>query len=182
MAVPGRHHRIGPGCGTLILKTSRQGFAGRMGHDLTIEVVRWAGEVYFEEDDLPASSVTVTAEMGSLRVLEGEGGAVPLTDGDKREIAQTAGKLLDAERYPEARFVSSAITVTGPDEGVVEGTLSVRGVERPFRLQVTRTEDGRHRATGTVVQSEYGVKPYSAFFGALRLADPVGVEVEVDLE
>ncbi|GAA4572581.1 YceI family protein [Planotetraspora kaengkrachanensis] len=182
MAVPGRHQRIGPDYGTLVLKTSRQGFAGRMGHDLTIEVTRWTGEVFIAEDDLAASTVTVTAEMGSLRVVEGEGGAVPLTEGDKREIAQTAGNLLDAERHPEARFVSTGITVTGPEEGVIDGTLSVRGVERPFRLEVTRTELGRHRATGTVVQSEYGVKPYSAFFGALRLADPVGVEVELDLE
>jgi polyisoprenoid-binding protein YceI len=144
-------------------------------------VTRWSGEVFMAEDDLAGSTVTVTAEMGSLRVVEGTGGAVPLTDRDKREIAETARKLLDVDRHPEARFVSSGITVTGPDEGVVEGTLSVRGVERPFRLQVTRTEEGRHRATGTVVQSDHGIKPYSAFFGALRLADPVGVEAELDL-
>ncbi|GII28118.1 YceI family protein [Planotetraspora mira] len=181
MSVPGQHHRIGPDCGTLVVKTSRQGLAGRMGHDLTIEVRRWAGEVFVAEDDLAASTVTVTAEMGSLRVVEGTGGAVPLMDRDKREITQTAGKLLDADRHPEVRFVSSGITATGPDEGVVEGTLSVRGVERPFRLQVTRTETGRLRGTGTVMQSDHGIKPYSAFFGALRLADPVGVEVELDL-
>jgi hypothetical protein len=32
-----------------------------------------------------------------------------------------------------------------------------------------------------VVQSAFGIKPYTGFFGALKLRDEVGVEFEVDL-
>jgi hypothetical protein len=37
------------------------------------------------------------------------------------------------------------------------------------------------RATGTVRQTDFGVKPYSGFLGALRVRDAVDVEAEVSL-
>ena len=39
----------------------------------------------------------------------------------------------------------------------------------------------RYRATTVVTQSAYGIKPYSAFLGALKVRDDVEVEIEVDL-
>ena len=38
----------------------------------------------------------------------------------------------------------------------------------------------RYRATGTVVQSAYGIKPYTGFFGALKVRDAVDFEVEAE--
>jgi hypothetical protein len=40
---------------------------------------------------------------------------------------------------------------------------------------------GTYRGTGTVVQSAYGIKPYTAFFGALKVRDTVDVEVEATI-
>ena len=42
-------------------------------------------------------------------------------------------------------------------------------------------EGDRVRGGATVTQSRWGIKPYSAFFGALRLADDVEVEFDVRL-
>ncbi|MFD1049483.1 YceI family protein, partial [Kibdelosporangium lantanae] len=139
------------------------------GHDLVIEVSRWSGEV-------SETAVTVTAEAGSLRVVEGRGGAIPLSERDKREIAVTARKILQADRSPEITFTSTEVT-----GDLVEGTLTILGRERPFRLQVVQPGENRYRGTGTVTQSEYGIKPYTAMLGALKLADAVAVEAEVDL-
>jgi polyisoprenoid-binding protein YceI len=175
-----RGHRIGPERGRLILRTSRQGLAAQAGHDLTIEVVRWSGEVVLA-DDPAASTMAVTVDTGSLRVLEGTGGIKPLSERDKREIAQTARRLLDSDRQPEARFASTKITAEGRERGAVDGTLTLLGKEAPVRLEVTHLGNNRYRATATVVQSAFGIKPYTAFFGALKLADPVRVEAEVDL-
>jgi polyisoprenoid-binding protein YceI len=113
-------------------------------------------------------------------VIEGKGGAMSLSDRDKREIASTARKLLNADRQPEAKFTSTK--VTGDDQGgVVEGTLTMLGQDHPFTLKVGHPGEKKFTATGTVVQSEYGIKPYTAMFGALKLADPVGIEAEIDL-
>lgn len=179
MAKPGHRHGIGPSNGKLILQTSRQGLAAQAGHDLTIEVSRWSGEVVVGEDRA-ASSVEVTVDLGSLTVLKGTGGVKSLSERDKREIAQTAGKQLRTDRHPTAAFTSTAVR---PNEqgGVLEGTLTLVGIDRQVQLDVVDLGDGRFRATGKVVQSEFGIKPYTAFFGALKLADPVEVDVEVDL-
>src|SRR4029453_7898189 len=110
------------------------------------------------------------------------------------------------DRYPQARFVATGFdpdrSQTQPTRwrGAVSGTLTIRDRSEPLRLEVTdadevaaagRASDAtggsgaggrRYRATATVVQSNYGIKPYTAFLGALRVRDAVDVEVELDLE
>jgi hypothetical protein len=34
---------------------------------------------------------------------------------------------------------------------------------------------------GTIRQSDYGIAPFRAFFGALKLADAVRIEAELDI-
>jgi hypothetical protein len=51
-------------------------------------------------------------------------------------------------------------------------------VTRPLRLQGSQTEPGSYRGTGTLVQSAYGIKPYTGFFGALKVRDAVNIEVD----
>jgi hypothetical protein len=41
--------------------------------------------------------------------------------------------------------------------------------------------DGRVVGGATVVQSRWGIRPYSAFFGALKLSDEVKVDFDVAL-
>jgi polyisoprenoid-binding protein YceI len=179
MATVGRHE-IGPGNGTLILHTSRQGLAAQVGHDLTIEVMDWSGVVTIA-DDPAASGMEITVRTGSLRVLEGTGGIKPLSERDKREILGNARKILKSDRLPEATFTATAVTITTSGDGSAEGMLTLLDTARPVRLEITALGGLRYRATGTVVQSDYGIKPYTALLGALKLADPVGVEAEVDL-
>lgn len=179
VSASGRRHQIGPEHGKLLLRTSRAGIASGAGHDLTIALDRWSG-VVFLADHSPDSSAEVTVQLGTLRVLDGTGGVKPLSDRDKREIAQIARRLLDTDHRPEARFVSTGVRESA-DGGVVEGTLTLRGQERPLELTVTDLGNGRYRAVTTVLQSDYGIKPYTAFLGALKVADGVTVEAELDL-
>jgi polyisoprenoid-binding protein YceI len=61
------------------------------------------------------------------------------------------------------------------------GTLTLAGQTRPVRLQVEQTAPGHYRATTTVRQTDFGIKPYSAFLGSLKVADAVEIAVELDL-
>jgi polyisoprenoid-binding protein YceI len=179
MAVHAGRHQLGPDRGRLILHTFREGLAARAGHDLTIEVTRWSGELTVGEDSQPVS-LAVQADLTSLTVVEGHGGLSPLTDRDRREIAVTARKVLAADRYPQARFEAAEFRPE-PGGGTIAGTLTLHGRQRPLRLQVREDGEGRYLATGSVTQSEYGIKPYQGFFGALRLRDDVSVEARADL-
>ena len=173
--------RLGPGAGRVVIKTGRAGLAARAGHDLTIEVTRWSAKVSvpLEEDGgLTAATVSAELDLGSLEVREGTGGAKPLSDRDRREIKkQMSGILGDGT----ASFASSRIIASGASGGAIEGTFTLNGKTQPVRLQVTAPSPGRYRGTATVVQSAFGIKPYTGFFGALKLRDEVGVEFEVDL-
>jgi len=173
--------RLGPDIGRVVIKTGRAGLAARAGHDLTLEVTRWSAqvEVPAEEDGgVTAAKVTAELDLGSLEVREGTGGAKPLSDGDRRDIKKQMSAILgDAT----ASFTSSRIIRSGASGGAIEGTLTLNGRTQPVRLQVTEAGPGRYRGSGTVLQSAFGIKPYSGFFGALKLRDEVGVEFEVDL-
>jgi polyisoprenoid-binding protein YceI len=154
--------------------------AGSLGHDLTIEVASWSAEVEVG-DDPAAAQVSAQVDLGSLTVLEGHGGAMPLRAGDRAEIEVNAGKSLDVGRFPEGVFRS--VTITGPpSQMVVMGTLTLHGRSAPQQLELEETATDRYRGHGTVVQSQFGIKPYSAMFGALKVRDDVAFEVEVTLD
>ena len=60
----------------------------------------------------------------------------------------------------------------------VEGELELRGERRPIAFELTPAGDGRLTGSVVVRQSEWGMKPYSALFGTLKVADEVEVSVE----
>ena len=119
--------------------------------------------------------------MGSLVVREGTGGLKPLTDRDKREIAVTARKVLAADRHPEATFTAADFTAAAGGGGEIGGTLTLAGRSQPIRLQVSESGSGSYLATASVVQTQFGIKPYSGFLGALKVRDAVEVRAEVAL-
>jgi polyisoprenoid-binding protein YceI len=179
MAANEGRHRLGPGGGRITLRTYRSGLAAQAGHDLTIEITRWSGEL--DGDDGAPDRLEARIDLNSLVVKEGIGGVKPLSDRDRREIALTALKTLHADRYPEATFSASKFAPDDRGGGTINGTLTLHGQSRPLALTVSRNGDGRYQAAATLVQSDFGIKPYSGMFGALKLRDAVDVEVDIDL-
>ncbi|MBV9208185.1 MAG: YceI family protein [Actinobacteria bacterium] len=173
--------RLGPDAGRVVIKTSRAGMAARAGHDLTIEVTRWSARIEVPpgaDGGVTAATVAAELDLGSLEVRQGTGGVKPLTDGDRRDIKKTMGGILGNRT---ASFTSSRVIPAGTGGGVIEGMLTLNGKTQPATLHVTEAAPGRYRGSATVVQSAFGIKPYSGFFGALKLRDEVTLEVEVDL-
>ncbi|MFC0865940.1 YceI family protein [Sphaerimonospora cavernae] len=175
----GKYH-LGTQSGRFLVRTSRTGLGAKAGHDLVIEVTRWDGEAVVDTGDPAASSLTVQAEAGSLEVREGTGGVKPLTVSDRREIEKNIReKVLHTGEHPTIAFRSTRVD-GAPESFRVEGDLTMVGVTRPVTLDC-RFADGRVQGTATVTQSRWGIKPYSAFFGALKLSDDVEVRFDVGL-
>jgi len=165
-----------------MLKTGRVGVAARAGHDLTIEVTNWSARIAVPAEDaggVTAATISADLDLGSLLVREGTGGVKPLTDADRADIKKTINGILGDGT---ATFTSSKIIRIGASGGAVEGTVTLNGKSQPARLQVAEPAPGRYRGTATILQSALGIKPYTGFFGALKLKDEVGVEFEVDLD
>jgi polyisoprenoid-binding protein YceI len=191
MAASTGTYRLGPDAGRVVIKTTRAGLAARVGHDLTLDVTRWSADITVPGetapgetapgDDLSAATVTAELDLGSLVVREGTGGARPLSDSDRRDIESTTRKILGAGGPATAVFRSTRV-IPSSAGGAIEGTLTLNGRSQPVRLQLTSPAPGRYRGTVTIVQSAFGIKPYTGFFGALKLRDEVVAEFEVDLD
>jgi polyisoprenoid-binding protein YceI len=172
-------YRLGPDSGRLLVKTTRTGLGAKAGHDLTIEVTRWHGRAMVDAATPANSSVAVEVEVDSLEVREGTGGVKPLTDADRAEITKTLGEVLHTAQHPTITFRSRRVEGSA-GSFTVDGELTVMGITRPVMVQ-GRVIDGRVVGGAVLVQSRWRIRPYSAFFGALKLSDEVKVDFDVVL-
>jgi polyisoprenoid-binding protein YceI len=172
-------YTLGPASGSLLIKTSRSGLGRRAGHDLTLEVTRWSGQAAIDPAEPANSAVSAEIEVESIEVREGAGGVLPLSGSDRGEIVKNIReKVLHTSAHPVITFRSTRVQGT-PEAFTVEGELTIMGRTRPVTVE-GRVSGGRLTGGATVVQSQWGIKPYSALFGQLKVADPV--EITFDLE
>jgi polyisoprenoid-binding protein YceI len=164
----------------MLLRTGRQGVGSTVGHDLTLEVTVWSVEIDVPETGPADAAVTARIDLGSLTVRDSSGGARPLTDKDRADIQQNAQRVLDTGDHGAASFESTGVVV-GDDHATISGVLTLHGVAAPVDVHLRELGPGRYRAGTVVTQSAYGIKPYSALLGALKVRDEVEVEIDVDL-
>jgi polyisoprenoid-binding protein YceI len=172
-------YRLGPESGRLLVHTTRTGLGAKAGHDLTIEVTHWHGHATVDPADPANSSVTVEVDAASFEVREATGGVKPLTEADRAEINKTLKEILHTAQHPTIAFQSTRVDGSA-GSFTVDGELTIMGVTRPVTVQ-GRVTDGRVVGEATVVQSRWGIRPYSALFGALKLSDEVTVAFDVAL-
>jgi polyisoprenoid-binding protein YceI len=162
---------LGPDNATLTVRTGRGGAAAKAGHDLVLEVTRWSATL--EED-----AAELTADARSLRVRSGSGGISPLGDAEKAGIAQT----IDAEvlKGRAIAFRSTSVARAG-ETFEIAGELELAGQRRPLAFTL-KTRDGDVAGSARIKQTDWGMKPYSALFGTLKVADVVEVAIETRSE
>jgi YceI-like domain len=164
--------RFGPENARLTVRTKRTGAASKAGHDLLIEVTSWSGTLDGGED--PA--ITLTADSRSLRVVEGTGGIQALDDDDKAGIAQTIDK--EVLKGTAIEFRSTAFEPgAGGGPARVEGELELAGNRHPISFELAE-HGGRITGAVALKQTDWGMKPYTALFGTLKVADEVEVAID----
>lgn len=155
--------------------TFKEGLLSAVAHDLEIDVPVFNIEV---EDE----TVRATFFARSLRVLHAMEGNAPkpgaLSEKDKKTIeSNIAGDVLQSARYPEIRFEGKHSV--SESRATIEGTLSIAGRSRQVRIDA-RLEDGAWRAETTLHQPDFGIKPYSAMLGALKIKADVRVSLTLN--
>jgi polyisoprenoid-binding protein YceI len=176
VSIESGRHRLGPDNAELSLRTERAGAAAKAGHDLRIVVTSWEAELVVGEG--PAETrMGLTADATSLRVVEGTGGMKALGDEDIANIHQT----IDDEilKRQDIAFRSTSVQAEPGGSNIqVEGDLTIVGETRPIAFELAVSGAGTLTATAVVTQTVWGMKPYSALFGALKVKDEVLVELE----
>lgn len=170
-------HAVGPADGELLVRTYREGLAQKVGHDLILEATAWQATIGVGDDGTP-TSIALEADPRALQVRQGLHGAKPLSDSDRASIRDNiVRKVLGTQ--PIA-FESSRIASTGA-KAAVSGQLTLQGTARPLAFEVELAPGGRVTGTLTLRQSEWGIKPYRALMGALKVRDDVEVVVDLRL-
>lgn len=133
------------------------------------------GVLAFDPDDLSSATLTVSVPLQRLDLGD-----------DKWNKAALARNLLDAERHPEARFVSTRIEPVDATHARVIGELTLRGVSHEVALDVTLNAVKRHpmppfrrtagfSATATLSRSAFGVDAWPSMIG-----DQVQLRIEAE--
>ena len=174
VAIQAGTHRLGPDNATLSVQTGRKGAAAKAGHDLLMHVTAWEATLELA-DDPEGTSMELSADAASLRVQKGTGGIQALGDEEKASIHQT----IDDEvlRRQDIKFRSTAVQGDGNRLSVV-GDLTLAGKTGPVEFDLEIGDDGALSATAVVKQTDWGMKPYSALFGALKVHEDVEVVLD----
>src|SRR3954451_23756961 len=162
---------LGPDSGTLTVRTGKGGAASRAGHNLRMEVGSWSARLDLDE---PAS-LSLSADSRTFRVVEGTGGVMPLGDEEREAIPKTIDE--DVLKGEPIEFRSTNVAVAGARIDV-RGDLDLFRSARPVAFTLERGDDGRITGGATIKHSDWGVKPYSALFGTLKVADEVEIAVD----
>jgi polyisoprenoid-binding protein YceI len=172
-------YKLGPDTATLCVRTEKAGAASMAGHNLLIEVTDWSATLELGAD--PAQSkIELTADSGSMKVREGTGGAMTLEDEHKASIEQTIDDEI-LKRTP-IEFRSTAIELSADGARYsISGELELAGRREPATFELTVGDDGALTGSAVVKQTRWGIKPYTALFGTLKVVDEVTVEIAAKL-
>lgn len=175
---PGVTHHFDADSADCHVFTYKEGLLSRVAHDLRLIVGKF--ELAVEVDPW---AVRATFDATSLRVdtpmKDGKENPSALSAADRAKIENTIRKeVLRVKHNPEIRFESHAIEAAQGGKWRIRGTLTLAGRRQPLDFEA-RPRDGRLVATISLNQPDFGIKPYSAMLGTLKIKPQVEVRIAV---
>lgn len=155
--------------------TFKEGLLSKIAHDLKIRVERF--EIRMDEDRIEATFDTRSLRVVCAREKNSDRTGV-LSPKDREKIEGNITRdVLHASRHPEAQFVG-VVTDRSESSAHVKGELTLHGVSRTMSVQVDREVDA-WAAEVRLHQPDFGITPYSAMLGTLKVSPEVIVRVRV---
>jgi YceI-like domain len=155
--------------------TYKEGILSPFAHDLRITVSSFV--ITLGEDN---RSIEAWFDAGSLRVdcamVNGAERPDLLSTWEKEEIHRNIIRdVLDTRTYKKILLRSSSVTKEDSTY-VVKADLTVHGTAREISFPV-RFEGNRYVANVLLSLPDFGIKPFSALFGAIRLKPDILIRV-----
>jgi polyisoprenoid-binding protein YceI len=174
-------YALGPDASQIVVNVYKKGALSPFLHDHRFVADAWSGTVVFDPDAPASAHANVAIEAGSLRETEPGLSADDVTK-IERQVSQD---VLEAPRYPMIRFTADRFEVTASDptqglvRGVLHGSLTLHGVTQDVSVPVAAKlgGDGVLAVNGntSLLQSEFGIRPYSKALGAVAVDDRVDI-------
>lgn len=161
---------IDTGRSSASVHVQKSGLFSAFAHNHVIQAPITSGQL-----DAERRIAELTFSTKEMKVLD-EG----IKDSERAEIDQTmkSDKVLDAQRYPEVKFVSRAITPQDGGRYQVRGDLTLHGVTKPVELAMTLSHD-RYTGSINLKQTDFGITPVSIAGGTVKVKDVVEIKFEI---
>ena len=157
----------------------KDGMGAKLAHDLVLKASRWSGTLNVD-DDPAACSATLSVDARSIEIVEARGGMKSLSDKDRRDIDENINeKVLETGKHSELTFESTSVSGSEPNF-TAAGNMTIKATTRPVNLDLN-VDGSTVTATTSISQKDFGIKPFSAMMGAIKLRDDVDFELTVDL-
>lgn len=170
--------------GEVALFVKKKGALKAFAHDHDIVATVYTGSIAWSPKAIDRSSVQLEIDTKALVVRDRE-----LSADDRATVLEhmRAESVLDVAHFPKITFASQTVVAHEKDSAgrtplTVVGVLTLHGVARQRRLEVVLEEKGDALVvTGehAFLQSDHGIEPYSAAFGALAVQDEVKLVFKV---
>jgi polyisoprenoid-binding protein YceI len=149
------------------------GLASVIAHSPSFAVRDMVGDMQFIPDSMKNASLRLKINLRSLEILD------EVSRQDRNQIERVMfDEVLETGRYPEARYESTRVNISGGGEGIcradVAGDLTLHGVTRGVSLdsQVVVGEDTlRAQGSFSLMQPDYGLKIAAVAGGTLKLRE-----------
>jgi polyisoprenoid-binding protein YceI len=179
------HYRLVPEQSKFTVQAFAEGLFSAFGHDPVLAIKDFSGELQFVPGSFESASVKLTIRADAI-VLSSDVEGVK--EKDRLEIEQTMREqVLEIAKYPEIVFVSSNISVTRVAEGRyrarIIGDLTFHGATQK-NLWITSEvivsgESLRARGEFSLKQTDFGIKPFSAAGGTIKLKNGLKFSFDV---
>lgn len=166
--------------------TFKEGLLSSIAHDLKIQVERCSLEYTTAQptdsaDRADLVSIVATFDPRSLRVVcarhDGSDAPGVLSKQQCAEIEKHIQEdVLHSDRFPQIRFVSSQVGRAVGGGYDVTGELLLHGQKQTLRGSA-RSQANRLLCQVPLRQTDFGIKPYSAMLGALRIKPEILIEL-----
>ena len=157
----------------------KDGMGAKLAHDLVLRATRWSGTLNVDGDP-SGCSAEVTVDPRGIEIVEARGGVKSLSDKDRRDIDKNINdKVLETNKHSELKFETTSVSGSEPNLKAA-GNMTIKGTTRPVNLDLT-VDGTTVTAKTTISQKDFGIKPFSAMMGAIKLRDDVDFELTVNL-
>jgi len=185
MALKTGTYNLNASSGKLCVYTFKEGFLSAVAHDLLIDVTNFTMKLNVPDASVHSASVEAEILANSLKVVcamkDGQRNNDALKEKDKADIEEATFKdVLHPSKYPTINFRSTNIQ---EKDGTyhVKGELTLHGVTRPIEFDAKTTTGKDLKGRVTLPQKDFGIKPYKALLGTLKVKNEVDIAFDLSL-
>lgn len=176
----------------LSIQVFRGGKFSRLGHNHVMTSQQVSGRVWVHPE-FARSGFELSFPVAQLVVDDAEARRaagsefppdIPQSDKDGTRKNMLRAEVLDGEHYPEVKLRSAHVagTLEAPQ---VTAHITIKDASRDVQVPVKLTIEGaKLSASGAfdILQTEFGIKPFSVALGALEVQDKLHIEFKIVAE